>query len=139
MGDGHHGWAAAEIVLAVRDTFLYEKEDQNLTGHDLVLLAGIPEHWFNDGMAFSINNAPIPGGRMTITASTSLGETSINIQFEKVGKDYSSGWYLRIPFFPIDISGDIGIPEKFPSENGETIVKLEPRSQDLKIHRSVPR
>ena len=25
MGDGHHGWAAAEIVLAIRDAFVYER------------------------------------------------------------------------------------------------------------------
>ena len=35
MGDGHHGWAAAEIVLFLLDCLVREKEDALLLFHDV--------------------------------------------------------------------------------------------------------
>lgn len=40
MGDGQHGWAAAEWLLCMCAMFVYEE------GDSLVVCAGIPEQWF---------------------------------------------------------------------------------------------
>jgi hypothetical protein len=39
MGDGHHGWAAADFVLAMRNALLFEEDDH------LVITPALPEEW----------------------------------------------------------------------------------------------
>ena len=52
MGDGHHAWAAAEIVSAFRDMFLWEDDEHQ----ELKIFSGIPEEWFN--YSFMMNEIP---------------------------------------------------------------------------------
>jgi hypothetical protein len=46
IGDGHHGWAAAEILSAMRDAFVFEKNYYSIESIELILLSGIPKEWF---------------------------------------------------------------------------------------------
>ena len=39
MGDGHHGWALADFLLAVRNALLFEEDDH------LVITPALPEDW----------------------------------------------------------------------------------------------
>ncbi|MFA5928588.1 MAG: hypothetical protein WC838_04745, partial [Candidatus Margulisiibacteriota bacterium] len=52
MGDGHHGWAAADFLLLVRNMLFYEDEDK------LVLLPCVPDDWFKVGEQISVDSAP---------------------------------------------------------------------------------
>lgn len=56
MGDGHHGWAAAEIVAAFRDSFLWEDEKSK----EFRIFAGIPGEWFNS--EFMMKGIPTSNG-----------------------------------------------------------------------------
>ena len=134
MGDGHHGWAAAEIVLAVRDAFIFEREGNDSPEPDIVLLAGIPKYWFNDGNSFSIKNAPIPGAKTTLAIMNSSGQTSIDIQFEPVDLDSSAACFVRLPFCTSNVYCDSIVLTDVAVEHGETIIKIGHHSQRLTIH-----
>ncbi len=61
MGDGHHGWAAAEVVLFLRDCLLREHED------GIELFAGAASHLIRKGKNFSLLNAHTAFGRMNVS------------------------------------------------------------------------
>jgi hypothetical protein len=76
MGDGHHGWAAAEYLLFLRSCLLDE------SGSDVHLLRGITERVLRPGETLSFTNAPTifgtisfeirpePGGRSMVSLKT---------------------------------------------------------------------
>ncbi|MCI0707273.1 MAG: hypothetical protein L0Y80_07310, partial [Ignavibacteriae bacterium] len=64
MGDGHHGWAAAEVVLFLRRLLV---DDRNST---LVLLNGV-EHIFSSKRSLRVSNVP-----------TRYGVISFSLEFE---------------------------------------------------------
>jgi hypothetical protein len=66
MGDGHHGWAAAEFCLAMRNAFVREVWTNGEPRPTLVLLSGIPSAWAEPGSRCAITEAPVPGGRISI-------------------------------------------------------------------------
>jgi hypothetical protein len=59
MGDGDHGWAAAEFCNVLRQFIVCDDS----TG--LNLFAGIPAEWLQSGCATSIHGAPTFHGRLT--------------------------------------------------------------------------
>jgi hypothetical protein len=59
MGDGDHGWAAAEFCNVLRQTIVLEDS----TG--LTLFQGIQSEWLKNGGVTSIHNAPTLHGRLT--------------------------------------------------------------------------
>jgi hypothetical protein len=57
MGDGHHVWAAAEWLLAVRNALVLEERDR------LVLGAGLVPEWLGrEGEGLIFGPAPTPWG-----------------------------------------------------------------------------
>ncbi len=70
MGDGQHIWAAAEWVLMIRNSFLFEEGDR------LILCAGLPRHWLQAGEPLAIHQAPTHFGIVSVTVQpTSRGTT----------------------------------------------------------------
>lgn len=59
MGDGDHGWAAAEFCNVLRQTIVIEEAG------GLTLFQGVPSEWFTQGAVTSIHNAPTLYGRIT--------------------------------------------------------------------------
>jgi hypothetical protein len=59
MGDGDHGWAAAEFCNLLRQTIVLEE------AAGLVLFQGVYEDWLAPGAVTSIRNAPTVHGRLT--------------------------------------------------------------------------
>jgi len=64
MGDGHHGWAAADFLLLVRNMLIKEEDES------LVLLAGAPDEWFKTGKEIRLEQAPTHFGTVTIRFKT---------------------------------------------------------------------
>lgn len=64
MGDGHHGWAAAEFLLLVRNLLFFEEEDR------LVFTPSLPRDWTRDGAVIHVERAP-----------SYFGEVSFRIEF----------------------------------------------------------
>jgi hypothetical protein len=98
MGDGHHGWAAAEILSAVRDAMVYEQWLPGSDGPMMVLLGGIPVDWCEHGQRFSISSAPVPGGHVTVDVASEEYHVTITVRFDGRAPDQPAHWQLRLPF-----------------------------------------
>ena len=75
MGDGHHGWAAAEVVLFLRDCLLRECEGR------IEFFAGAAPHLMKKGRNIKITDAPTEFGRLSVSLDFQT-ESSFNISFE---------------------------------------------------------
>lgn len=60
MGDGHHGWAAAEWILLLRSLAVVEKYDE------LHITPCLPQEWFAPGRKVSLRRAPTYFGRLDV-------------------------------------------------------------------------
>jgi hypothetical protein len=97
MGDGHHGWVAAEIVLALRDMFVYESWHPERTRHDLYFLAGVPARWIAAKQRFSFKRVPVPEGILNLELSSSSRSLLLTITFERAGFVPSGRWIVKLP------------------------------------------
>ena len=59
MGDGHHGWAAAEIILFIRECLICER------GDELFLFEGAGRRLIKEGVDAEIINAPTMFGKIS--------------------------------------------------------------------------
>jgi hypothetical protein len=60
MGDGQHGWAAAEWVMMIRNLFVREEGDR------LILCSGIHSQWLQSDTPVSFGPTPTPFGEISI-------------------------------------------------------------------------
>ncbi len=131
MGDGHHGWAAAEMVLALRDAFVAERWTDN--GPQVTLLGGIPAAWFEGDRPFSISRTAVPGGMLQLEARPHAKGLTLEIDLERRTGAEPGQWLLLLPF-PV---GDIrGAAREYPCHsrsNGEYGVTLTPGSDRLSM------
>jgi len=58
MGDGHHGWAAADWLLMIRNLLFFEE------GEDLVITPALPEEWFENAGEIKVRQAPTYFGEL---------------------------------------------------------------------------
>ncbi len=96
MGDGDHGWVAAEFVSLIRDMFVFEKQDK------LFLGAGIFSQWFDILEPFNetLNN-PISYSKLNMSkkqiklnnAPTLFGTVSYSI--EKKDRQIVLSWSIK--------------------------------------------
>lgn len=63
MGDGQHGWAAAEWLIMLRNAFVREEDD------GLVLAAGIPAAWLETGGEISLGPTPTRYGPVSVSVA----------------------------------------------------------------------
>ena len=86
MGDGQHGWAAAEWTLMMRSLFIREE------GEHLVLCPGIRKDWYGTGETLFFGPTLTPWGRLSIRVSP--GEHHLRIDLE--GKARSQPRSIRV-------------------------------------------
>lgn len=60
-GDGHHGWAAADVISFVRNALLYEQGDH------LVLTPALPEEWIFETATIKVERAATEFGQVGFT------------------------------------------------------------------------
>ena len=125
MGDGHHGWAAAEIVLALRDAFIYENSNSN--PNEIIFLQGIPGKWFLSSKNFYIKNVPTSDGSISIFIEpvNDVNEINIMIEFHKT-KDTKSKWILNLPFENIEVKDGSRTITSIKAVEGNSIINLIP-------------
>jgi hypothetical protein len=133
MGDGHHGWAAAEVALAVRDAFVQEFWKPGKPNHDLVLLGGIPAAWFYRNEEFAIAGTPIPEGHLDVRVQSSPHDAAVRITFRPIDRPPVGKWYLRLPMRISDWSSVPGEVVGISEVGGETLVEIRPGSALLRI------
>ena len=90
MGDGQHGWAAAEWVLMIRNCFVREE------GEGLIFCSGIPQVWLDMKQTISFGWAP-----------TSFGDIRISIkpQDENILIEWQGHWFNKEPAIDIQMAG----------------------------------
>ncbi len=74
MGDGHHGWALADLLLLVRDLLLLEE------GRRLTITPLLPVAWTKPGTKIRVHNAPTHFGRISFEIAFSEGEAQIQLE-----------------------------------------------------------
>ncbi len=58
MGDGHHGWAVADLLIFIRNLFFFEEKER------LVITPVMPASWQKRGARASITEAPSEFGKI---------------------------------------------------------------------------
>jgi hypothetical protein len=141
MGDGHHGWAAAEIALAMRSSFVRETWTPDSDTPRLVLLGGVPSAWFIPGNHFSIRRAPVPGGVIAIEAAVSEGTISLEIEFEKLTGHGAEEWNVQIPGEGSRVTVNGGAARSVALCGGETSILLSaaPGRTSLSVESAPPK
>lgn len=118
MGDGDHGWAAAEFLSLVRDLFVRD------SGEGLLLLDGAPVEWFHGTAPFSIHGAPSDQGVVSVDVSTSEGARLVRWSVSSAPHQAKGRRFLSIPGegarIRIELEGDSGEvrvrPEDLPTK-----------------------
>jgi hypothetical protein len=64
MGDGQHGWAAADWIVMLRNCFVREEGDA------LMLCQGVSSAWLDSETAFGVENAPTQFGSVTVSVES---------------------------------------------------------------------
>ncbi|MEK6556868.1 MAG: hypothetical protein AABZ14_01010, partial [Candidatus Margulisiibacteriota bacterium] len=82
VGDGHHGWAAADFIMAVRHLLFYEQEDI------LVLTPVIPTDWISLFETLEVKHAPSHFGQINFRYEVTR-KNELEIQINNV--------YTRLP------------------------------------------
>lgn len=105
MGDGQHVWAASEWAVMQRNCFLYE--DPVL--EHLVLCAGIPQEWLDQGEAMEYGPAPTAFGKVTVHIDP--GENEVQVSWK--GK-----WHTKQPKIEVRLPGHKPV---FPERNETSV------------------
>jgi hypothetical protein len=74
MGDGQHGWAAAEWVMMIRNMFLREE------GETLIVGSGLLPRWLDSGGELAFGPTPTPWGSVTVRVTSD--ETTATVELD---------------------------------------------------------
>ncbi|MFC3093288.1 hypothetical protein [Alteromonas sediminis] len=76
MGDGQHGWAAAEFLMMVRNMFIREEQECVIVG------SGIPEKWLDQGDKVAFGPTLTPWGKMAVEITVEGDEKHISLDID---------------------------------------------------------
>jgi len=74
MGDGQHGWAAAEWIMMMRHLFIREE------GNTLVIGEGIFPEWIKQETRLSFGPTLVPGGRLKVSLSGPPDQPALSLE-----------------------------------------------------------
>ncbi len=92
MGDGQHGWAAAEWVLMVRSLFVREETDR------LILCPGLFPDWLDSGHTLRFGPTATRFGTVTVCVETGGTHPTVTVD---------GAWHSRRPCL------ELGLPEAY--------------------------
>ncbi|BBO31151.1 hypothetical protein PLANPX_0763 [Lacipirellula parvula] len=90
MGDGQHGWAAAEWAMMIRSLFVREEADR------LVIGSGLFAEWFESDDVLQFGPTLTPWGAVTVTITNPRVEPMLRIEAE---------WRGALPRLEVSIPG----------------------------------
>jgi len=81
MGDGQHGWAAAEWIMMIRNLFVREEKET------LILGSGIFPEWLKPGRTIGFGPTPTPYGAVSLqlNADGECLHLNLDIDWQKQG------------------------------------------------------
>jgi hypothetical protein len=103
MGDGQHGWAAAEWIMMLRNCFVREEADH------LVIGSGILDGWMQLGGEVAFGP--------TLTA---WGSVSVRINVDELRMELDAEWRGEPPRI------DVAVPGYSTTEEGSLVYRLRP-------------
>ncbi len=77
MGDGQHGWAAAEWVMMIRNLFVREE------GRGLILCSGILPEWLQSGSPLRFGPTPTPFGKISVKIVQIGSELEVSLNADR--------------------------------------------------------
>ena len=107
MGDGQHGWAAAEWVMMMRNCFVREEGDR------LIIGSGIFAEWLEADEELSFGPTLTPWGPVTVRIQPAHAEPTLTIE---------SSWRGGPPRIDVEIPGF----RKLDDVDGTATITLEP-------------
>jgi len=111
MGEGHHGWAAAEWALLLRNLMFYEK------GNNLVVTPLLQDADLRPGNALTVSDAPSYFGRIGIAVYAGKKEVVLEIANDyRLAEPAAIHW--RLPFEPLSVF----IDDKLHPSSGHDLV-----------------
>ena len=124
MGDGHHGWAAADWLLALRNLLLFEEDDH------LVLTPALPIAWLRPGSVVGAEEAPTYFGPVSFTLSFREREALLEMSPGfRLAPAYVE---LNLPVEPVGLETDrpgariLGRAIRLPPDIGKVLIRLPP-------------
>ncbi|MCB0324607.1 MAG: hypothetical protein KDD69_13585 [Bdellovibrionales bacterium] len=102
MGDGQHGWAAAEWVLMLRNCFVLEEHDR------LIIGAGIPRHWLGTDTVLACGPTPTRFG--TVSVKLTVVEQTIHLSIE-------GNWHAEAPTMELALPSEERRPVRVGSQS----------------------
>jgi len=98
MGDGHHGWALADFLLAVRNALLFEE------GAHLVLTPALPQDWTAENNVIQVEDAATHFGKVSFTIA--FGERNATLVVKGDWRAAPEYIEWNLPFALRDASDD---------------------------------
>lgn len=96
MGDGQHGWAAAEWVMMLRNCFVREE------GERLIVGSGLFPNWFESDEDLSFGPTLTPWGPVNIRITRPASEPTLSID---------ARWRSETPRVSVEIEGFAALPD----------------------------
>lgn len=93
MGDGQHGWAAAEWIMMIRNLFVREEGDQIIIG------SGVFPRWLASGETLMFGPTLAGGGRITVRLRQPEGKGPVYVDIEAAGVDPDTQYLIQVPGF----------------------------------------
>lgn len=132
IGDGHHGWAAAEVLSCVRDVFVYESNYYSKDIIKLILLSGITKEWLQPKNELSIKNASVLSGIISIKMIMVDNTIEVNVEYQS-NKIYNQEFLIiALPFVVSSISSTKK-ELSFSNQNGESLITFKAESINVKF------
>lgn len=107
MGDGQHGWAAAEWVMMIRNCFVREETDR------LIIGSGLLPQWLATDEELSFGPTLTPWGRVTVRIMQPASNPRVQVDGQ---------WFETPPKIDVEIAGY----RKRRADTGSQDVMLEP-------------
>ena len=131
MGDGHHGWAAAEVVLYIRDCLVREY------GTTLQLFKDPGHGLLRDGVNTTLRNVPTSFGSVSCSLSfEEFGAVTLDFEHEFENAEHPQSIEIHLPF---KVKRIISMPHSSKAtwncEDGKTIITCSPDIRRLLLER----
>ena len=91
MGDGHHGWAAAEWAMMIRNCFVREEENALIVG------SGLFDHWLRPGETLSFGPTLTGFGRVSVKLM--VGEDDCRVDLKSHWSGAAPRVLVKLPGF----------------------------------------
>jgi hypothetical protein len=132
MGDGHHGWAAAEVALFLRNALIREE------GRHLALLRGYGEILPAQARGLSVHNAPTAFGSISFSFRREEDQRWLFEMPTRFNQEYGPETITaHIPFPAREATDTSGHPAVQVQHDREgTLLAVHPGAGNIKVRLS---